>query len=149
MRNVQRVIPPLLIPHRSYDVGANRRGAREHAGARMSAIVVIVVLVLVVMGAAAFIAWPIVRGDRIPDATLTPEQLERQRVEEDLERALAAIKEIAFDHASGHLSDADFTQLDSDERARAVALMRERDLLAAPPSSAQNGPLTPHQTPSH
>ena len=59
----------------------------------MSAIVVIIVLVLVVMGAAAFIAWPIVRGDRIPDAKLTPEQLERQRVEEDLERTLAAIKD--------------------------------------------------------
>ena len=54
---------------------------------------------------------------------------ELKRVDDDLQRTLASIKEIEFDHASGHLSDEDFSTLDADERAKAIELMRERDTI--------------------
>jgi hypothetical protein len=81
--------------------------------------------------AAVVIAWPIVRGDRVPDQDGTAAGRELRRVDDDLQRTLTSIKEIAFDHASGHLSDDDFSTLDADERAKAIELMRQRDQLAA------------------
>ena len=50
-------------------------------------------------------------------------------MDEDLERSLAAIREIEFDHRAGNLSDEDFAELDRAERARAVELLRRRDEL--------------------
>jgi hypothetical protein len=97
-------------------------------------LVVAIVSFAVFVIAAAVIAWPIVRGDAVPDRHGTAAERERQRVADDLDRTLASIKEIAFDHASGHLSDDDFSTLDADERAKAIELMRQRDRLAAEPS---------------
>jgi len=95
-------------------------------------IVVVILLVLVFLLAASVIAWPIVRGDQLPDEDPAGVGNEIQRVEEDLERTLASIKEIAFDHASGHLSDEDFSALDADERAHAIELLREREGIERP-----------------
>jgi hypothetical protein len=90
------------------------------------AVAVVVVLAFVAVG--VLIAWPALHGPE-PDAQAAAgaTQEERRQVEEDLERTLAAIKEIEFDRASGHLSDEDFRALDADERARAVELLRRRD----------------------
>jgi hypothetical protein len=97
-------------------------------------ILVVLLLLLVFLVVATVIAWPIVRGDQLPDEHPGSAGHELQRVEEDLERTLDSIKEIAFDHASGHLSDEDFSALDADERARAIELLRERDAITPPPS---------------
>ncbi len=94
-------------------------------------LVVAIVSFAVFVIAAAVVAWPIVRGDRVPDQDGTAQESDLQRVDDDLQRTLTSIKEIAFDHASGHLSDDDFSTLDADERAKAIELMRERDDLAA------------------
>ena len=94
-------------------------------------LVVAIVSFAVFVIAAAVVAWPIVRGDRLPDQDGTASGSELQRVDDDLQRTLTSIKEIAFDHASGHLSDDDFSTLDADERAKAIELMRQRDDLAA------------------
>lgn len=73
------------------------------------------------------LAWPfLVRGD-VPD--LGPADHALRQLDDDLHRSLEAIKEIAFDRASGHLNEDDFAALDADERARAVDLMRQRDRL--------------------
>lgn len=96
----------------------------------MNVAIVAIVSVVVFVVAAAVIAWPVVRGERLPDPAVTTAEQERRRVDDDLERTLSSIKEIAFDHASGHLSDEDFSTLDADERAKAIELMRERDRLA-------------------
>lgn len=90
-------------------------------------------LVVVFVAAAAVIAWPVVRGERADAADADAGPPELTRVEEDLQRTLESIKEIAFDHASGHLSDDDFSTLDADERARAIELLRERDAISPPP----------------
>lgn len=75
-------------------------------------------------------AWPLIAG-RAPDGEPGERADARRAVSEDLERSLAAIREIEMDHRAGHLSDADFAELDAGERARAVALMRRRDELDA------------------
>jgi hypothetical protein len=97
-------------------------------------VVVAVVSLAVFLIAAAVVAWPIVRGDRVSDQDEAAAVSDLQRVDDDLQRTLSSIKEIAFDHASGHLSDDDFSTLDADERAKAIELMRQRDELAAEPA---------------
>lgn len=87
------------------------------------------VIALAALGLVAMVAWPLVARDAaVPEAEGDDA---RRQVEEDLDRVLAAIREIEQDHRAGHLSDADFTALDREERARAVALMRRRDQLGS------------------
>jgi hypothetical protein len=76
----------------------------------------------------AMIAWPLVVRPHLAAPAPGGDE-ERRQVEEELERSLAAIREIAQDHRAGHLSDEDFAALDRDERAPAVELMRRRDAL--------------------
>jgi hypothetical protein len=76
------------------------------------------------------VAWPLVRGAGAEPAP-SPGDRRRQAVEEELARSFEAIREIEADHRAGNLSDEDFAELDRDERARAVELMRRRDALAA------------------
>jgi hypothetical protein len=111
----------------------------------VSAVVVAIVSLVVFVAAAAVIAWPVVRGDQLPDESHTAADEQRQRVDDDLARTLASIKEIEFDHASGHLSDDDFSELDADERARAIELLRERDDLRPPGSEASSAPDAPEK----
>ena len=75
----------------------------------------------------ALIAWPLVSG-RVPTGPDVAGQA-LQSAEDDLSRSLDAIREIDMDHRAGNLSDADFAELDREERARAVELMRRRDVL--------------------
>jgi hypothetical protein len=100
-------------------------------------IAVVLILLVVFLVAASVIAWPIVRGDQLPDEDPASAGDDIQRVAEDLERTLDSIKEIAFDHASGHLSDEDFSALDADERSRAIELLRERDAMTPPPTPSR------------
>jgi hypothetical protein len=95
-------------------------------------ILVGVVVVVLFVAVALLVAWPLLYGPA-PESVEAPRVADEQRrqVEEDLDRTLAAIKEIEFDRAAGHLSDEDFRALDADERARAVELLRRRDGLAA------------------
>jgi hypothetical protein len=75
----------------------------------------------------ALIAWPLVSG-RVPTQPDVAGQA-LQGAEDDLSRSLDAIREIEMDHRAGNLSDADFAELDREERARAVELLRRRDAL--------------------
>ncbi len=90
-------------------------------------------LIVVVLGVAvvALVAWPLLARPAPPGADGVPvgEDDGRRQVDEDLERSLAAIREIEFDHRAGNLSDEDFAELDRAERARAVELLRRRDEL--------------------
>jgi hypothetical protein len=100
-------------------------------------ILVVIVSVAVFVVAATIVAWPVVRGDRVPDPELSPAGQQLKQVDDDLERTLASIKEIEFDHASGHLSDEDFSTLDADERAKAIELLRERDAMTDGPGATE------------
>lgn len=82
----------------------------------------VVIVIAVAVGLA--VAWPVIAAGR---GTFTPITQVSDPEGEALDRSLDAIREIEFDHATGHLSDDDFAQLDAEERARALAIMRRRD----------------------
>jgi hypothetical protein len=100
----------------------------------LTAAIVVVAAIVIVLA----VTWPLLV--RAEDGAATPDARASRRaaLEEDLERALAAIREIEQDHRSGALSDEDFATLDRDERRRAVEIMRRIDALA-PPAGEPSG----------
>ncbi len=74
-------------------------------------------LVLAAVLAAAcvvFVARPFLREPRARDDRLAvtgEEERERLRLVEERDRALAALKELEFDHRTGKVSDADYREL--------------------------------------
>ena len=87
-----------------------------------SLILAAVALVLV-----AAVAWPLVARP-VDDGPVDSSDA-RRALDEDLQRSLAAVREIEMDHRAGNLSDEDFAALDRLERARAIELMRRADEL--------------------
>jgi hypothetical protein len=80
----------------------------------------------VALAVVALVAWPLLR-DRPDTATGVAGDLGGQELQDEIDRALRAIREIEFDHAAGNLSDTDFAELDAVERARAADLLRRRE----------------------
>jgi len=75
-----------------------------------------------------FLREPAARRDRLVE----PDELERRRLElaEERDRALAALKELEFDHRSGKISDEDYAELVSPLRRRAAETLRALELRA-------------------
>ncbi len=90
----------------------------------------ITALVLGALLAAAcvlFVAWPFLREPSVRDDRLTePSELTRRHVElaEERDRALAALKELEFDHRTGKISDDDYRELVGPLRRRAAETLR-------------------------
>jgi hypothetical protein len=88
-----------------------------------------VLAVLVVL----FVARPFVR-DPAPasDRLNEPGELERRRLElvEERDRALAALKELEFDHRTGKVSDEDYRTLVGPLRRRAAETLKALELRA-------------------
>ena len=84
--------------------------------------------VCVVLVALPFLREPQPREDRLTP----PDELEQRRLElaEERDRALAALKELEFDHRTGKISDADYRELVGPLRQRAAQAMRALDLRA-------------------
>ena len=85
----------------------------------------------VVFVARPFLREPVAEDDRLdePDAA----ERERIRLEEERDRALAALKELEFDHRTGKVSDEDYRELVGALRQEAASALRA---------------LTPRRTPS-
>jgi hypothetical protein len=85
----------------------------------------------VVYVARPFLVEP--EASRAADRLSEPEALERRRIEllEERDRALAALKELEFDHRTGKLSDADYRALVRPLRARAAEALRALEPRAA------------------
>lgn len=92
--------------------------------------ITVVLIAAVSLALVLAVAWPLVRPAAAEPAA-SPHDRRREAAEEELARSLEAIREIELDHRAGNLSDEDFAELDRDERARAVELMRRRDALTA------------------
>ena len=73
-----------------------------------------------------FVARPFLRprGDR---GALPVVEDERARWGEERDRALAALKELEFDHRTGKVSDADYRELVAPLRRRAAEALRALD----------------------
>lgn len=93
----------------------------------------IVVAALLAVAAVLFVARPFLRGPLEPEEPLRPDpaELERIRLVEARDRALAALKELEFDHRTGKIGDADYRELVGPLRREAAEALRALDELAA------------------
>ena len=94
-------------------------------------------LVLGALLAIACVVWvsrPFLREPALAvdaDRLYEPDTAERRRLSlaEERDRALAALKELEFDHRTGKVSDDDYRQLVGPLRRRAAEALRALDLL--------------------
>jgi hypothetical protein len=86
------------------------------------ALAAVLAVAVVVFVARPFLREPAPASDRLDE----PGELERRRLElaEERDRALAALKELEFDHRTGKVSDADYRELVGPLRRRAAETLR-------------------------
>ncbi len=103
-------------------------------------------LVCVLFAARPFLREPRAADDRIgvPGAA----EAERVRLEEERDRALAALKELEFDHRTGKISDADYRELLGALRDEAAGALRALDRVYGVERAGRNGPVTTTLDPS-
>ena len=80
-----------------------------------------------------FVARPFLREPTpVSDLLDEPSELERRRLElvEERDRALAALKELEFDHRTGKVTDEDYRQQVGPLRRSAAAALRALELRA-------------------
>jgi hypothetical protein len=104
--------------------------------------VALIVGALLAVVCVVFVARPFLREPSLsPDDDRLEEtgSLERRRValEEERDRALAALKELEFDHRTGKVSDEDYRQLVGDLRRRAAETLRALEPPTAPLPESQ------------
>jgi hypothetical protein len=101
--------------------------------------------VLLAVAAVLVVALPFLRRPGLTaaeDRLGEPDELERRRLElaEERDRALAALKELEFDHRTGKVSDEDYRELVGPLRRRAAEALRALEPAAKPPVRA-SGPV--------
>lgn len=87
--------------------------------------------VLVALAAVALVLDPLVRPYAVRPEPPSSEP-EDDPLEQRKEQALAALKEIEFDRATGKLDDADYERMKAKYTAEALDAIREADAAAAP-----------------
>src|SRR5919201_2526525 len=95
----------------------------------------VILAVLLAVACVAVVARPFLRepapdDDRLAD--LPPAERERVRLAEERDRALAALKELEFDHRTGKISDADYRELVGPLRRQAAEALRALEPRKAP-----------------
>jgi hypothetical protein len=89
------------------------------------ALAVALAIACVLYVARPFLREPEPEDDVLPE--LDPEQRRRLELLEERDRALAALKELEFDHRTGAVSDEDYRALVGPLRRRAAAALRALD----------------------
>jgi len=108
---------------------------------------VIVVSLVVGVPALVFVLWPLVGRDRRGRTFLPLPPDRRQELSDDKRVALAAIRELEFEHAAGHVSDSDFAELRARYEGEAAAILTELDRLGpAEPVPARAVPSEPRRS---
>ena len=111
-------------------------------------VVALVLAALLVVACVFFVARPfLVEPDAVHDSL--PERAareqERLRLVEERDRALAALKELEFDHRTGKISDGDYRELVGPLRRQAAEVLRALD---AETSQRAASSRTPERTPA-
>jgi len=88
-------------------------------------------LLVVAFVARPFLREPAPRSDRLDELG----EVERRRLElvEERDRALAALKELEFDHRTGKVTDADYREQLGPMRRRAAEALKALDIRAGEP----------------
>lgn len=108
---------------------------------------VVVVALVVGVPALAFVLWPLLGRDRRGRTFLPLPPDRRQELAEDKRVALAAIRELEFEHAAGHVSDADLAELRARYEGEAAAILTELDRLGpAEPAPVRVAPAEPRRS---
>jgi tetratricopeptide (TPR) repeat protein len=100
---------------------------------------VAVVLAVIGIPALVFVLWPLRARAGAAAALLPLPPDAREQLEESKRAALRALRELEFEHASGHVGDADYADLRARYEAEAAQILSELDRLtptrqaAAPP----------------
>jgi hypothetical protein len=81
---------------------------------------------LLAIAAVLFLARPFLRREGASNTVLQAQEPDARRLElaEERDRALAALKELEFDHRTGKVSDEDYRVLVHDLRRRAAEALR-------------------------
>jgi hypothetical protein len=90
----------------------------------------VILAVVLAVACVAFVARPFLREPAPKDdrlAELSPAERERVRLSEERDRALAALKELEFDHRTGKVSDEDYRELVGQLRRQAAEALRALD----------------------
>lgn len=98
----------------------------------MIEIVAVVLAAVLAAACVVFVARPYLHEPETRDDSLaepTPAERERLRLAEERDRALAALKELEFDHRTGKVSDADYREQVGPLRRQAAEAMRALDEL--------------------
>jgi len=103
---------------------------------------VLVVALVIGLPALAFVLWPMLGRERRGRTFLPLPPDRRQELDDEKRVALAAIRELEFEHAAGHVSDSDFAELRARYESETAAILTELDRLGpsepspAPPPAA-------------
>jgi hypothetical protein len=89
------------------------------------AVAAMLAVVVVVFVARPFLRDPAPASDRLDE--LAPEAQKRLALAEERDRALAALKELEFDHRTGKISDEDYRAQVGPLRRRAAEVLRALD----------------------
>jgi hypothetical protein len=102
--------------------------------------VALVLGALLAVAAVVFVARPLLRGGG-EEALETPDAVEQRRLAlaEERDRALAALKELEFDHRTGKVSDEDYRTLVGELRRAAADALRALDV-GTPRSDVRDRP---------
>jgi hypothetical protein len=103
-------------------------------------VVAVVLAALLAVACVAFVARPFLVEPEAADdrlAGLAPAQQERLRLVEERDRALAALKELEFDHRTGKIADADYEELIGPLRREAAAALQSLDPVKVPATGAE------------
>ena len=99
---------------------------------------VLVVTIVVGVPALVFALWPLRGHDARGRAFLPLPANRRQQLAEEKRAALAALRELEFEHGAGHVSDADFADLRARYESEAATILTELDRLGpAEPAPAR------------
>jgi tetratricopeptide (TPR) repeat protein len=95
----------------------------------------IVVALVLSLPAAAFAIWPLLRTRSRPAPLLALPPDERDQLLEAKRVALSALRELDFEHGAGHVSDADYAELQARYEAETAETLRALDALGPAPAA--------------
>jgi tetratricopeptide (TPR) repeat protein len=90
---------------------------------------ILVATVVIGVPALAFTLWPLLRADARGRTFLPLPVDRRQQLTEEKRAALAALRELEFEHGAGHVSDADYADLRRRYEGEAATILTEIDRL--------------------
>jgi tetratricopeptide (TPR) repeat protein len=107
----------------------------------------VVAILSIGIPAASFVVWPLA-ARRHGDQLLSPPPDAREVLRERKHAALRALRELAFEHEAGHVSDADYAELRARYEADAATVLAELDRLGPAPAETPRRRITVRSTSS-